>query len=395
MLYCSKCHYENEDGSVFCSKCGQKLNQPENKEAETELMLQAAYYYREGEVVAKDTNRAVEIYKKLLDMDNNNVRALNGLHWCFHNEEKPQENFKYWFPLVKKVADLGHVPSQVVVGDYFSETAENPNSLSSYREAFNWYKKAAGQNNTYALSCLAWKTLFCEDSGTQDQKEAVSYLEKGYALEPDNFAHELGKAYYIVKSESVKDYKKAMYYCKRGAANGDWQSAYLVGAMYEKGLGVEADIYNAYSWYNLAASHGDGDAIYRLGLIASQKDEYKINIPGDEAVSYLEKASDLSCAFCHSLMQIYQLGTYGTIDYDKASSYVRKSEEVRIKQHEDLVKPNADEQYRDNMIELRNIAYAKAVTLWDLASDNDIDGKKLQIEQFEKNIKEHSDLWSL
>ena len=395
MLYCPNCQCESEEGSVFCWSCGQKLTKGEVKADNTELMLQAAYYYREGEIADADVDRAVKIYKKLLEKDNNNVRALHGMHWCFHNTSNHQENFKYWFPLVKKAADLGHAPSQVVLGDYYSDIAGDPSSFASYNEAFFWYKMAAAQDNIYALSGLAWKTVFCEDAGTEEQKNAIAYLEKAYSLEPKTFAHELGKAYYLIKSDAVRDYKKAMYYCKIGAFNGDWQSAYIVGKMYELGQGVEADIYNALSWYNLAASHGDEDAVRRLAIVADDKEKYNLTINADENIKYLEDASEVSSVFCISLMKAYMKGTLGTIDQDTADYYEKKFGEIRDRKNESTLGPEIAEEIHGNCFELRSIAYAKAVTLWDVTPDGDVFEKKNIIKMFEQNIEEHSDLWSL
>ena len=77
----------------------------------------------------------------------------------------------------------------------------------------------------------------------------------------------------------VSDYKKAVNAYKNGdyetayklirplADNGFAQAQYSLGAMYEKGMGVNASLKTAKKWFQLAAEKGISKAQYKLGLI--------------------------------------------------------------------------------------------------------------------------------
>ena len=65
------------------------------------------------------------------------------------------------------------------------------------------------------------------------------------------------------------DYARALDAARRAAQAGNLSAAYLLGVMYQKGAGVDANLAEARKWFEHAGSGGDRDALFNLGLVAS------------------------------------------------------------------------------------------------------------------------------
>jgi len=74
--------------------------------------------------------------------------------------------------------------------------------------------------------------------------------------------YELGlKAFY------KGQYDKAFRLIKMGAEEGDMKSQFILSTMYRRGLGVNADEYEGFSWCKMAAEEGHLEAQFQLGLM--------------------------------------------------------------------------------------------------------------------------------
>lgn len=397
MKTCPKCNTILSDSSRFCNKCGCPLEAPvSDNSQDVEPLLQAAYYFREGENVEKNVALAIALYKQALIKSPNNVRALSGLASCYRDDNDPEKNKEIWFPLVEKAANDGHTDSQVTLALYYSLLAGDSTSIKDYERSIYWYEKAAGRKNTAAMWELAWIYLTCKDSTLEQKQTALSLLHSGYELKPDEFAEGLGDAYYF-PNEGIQDYGKAFHYLKEAAIGGSGMAAFRLGQAYEYGHGVEIDIYQAISWYQYGADLGDEDAIFTLSAIYEYPQSKNRNIkrvdPG-MTLKILEKASESSAANCHALMKAYELGSYGKIDRKKADYLCNKYTTVLEKCGED-VDPAAARDHLHSMRQLRLLNYAQAVALWVTTSDSDTTQKKDILRKFEQNIDECADTFSL
>ena len=64
-----------------------------------------------------------------------------------------------------------------------------------------------------------------------------------------------------MQGEGVEeDPEQAVFWFRKAASQGDVDAQYLLGMCYEEGLGVQADRGEAYEWYARAAAQGDGRA---------------------------------------------------------------------------------------------------------------------------------------
>lgn len=74
--------------------------------------------------------------------------------------------------------------------------------------------------------------------------------------------YELGlKAFY------KGQYDKAFRLIKMSAEEGDMKSQFILSTMYRRGLGVEVDEYEGFSWCKKAAEEGHLEAQFQLGLM--------------------------------------------------------------------------------------------------------------------------------
>jgi len=64
-----------------------------------------------------------------------------------------------------------------------------------------------------------------------------------------------------------QDYEAAFHLFSLAADQGDKQSQYLLGSMYESGAGINQDFKQAIDWFTHAADQGDADSQLYLGMM--------------------------------------------------------------------------------------------------------------------------------
>ena len=64
---------------------------------------------------------------------------------------------------------------------------------------------------------------------------------------------------------SKEDYKKAVEWYQKAAAQGEAEAQCMLGLCYEVGQGVTKDYKKAVEWYQKAAAQGDANAQWILG----------------------------------------------------------------------------------------------------------------------------------
>lgn len=86
------------------------------------------------------------------------------------------------------------------------------------------------------------------------------------------------------------EYRRAAKLLKPFARQGDTTAQIHLGALYEAGLGVKRDEYQAASWYRRAASKGDADAQFKLGLMYMSGDG--VTADDEQALKWLERSAN-------------------------------------------------------------------------------------------------------
>jgi TPR repeat protein len=96
-----------------------------------------------------------------------------------------------------------------------------------------------------------------------------------------------------------KQYAAAIGTFKKAASGGNAEAMYYVGQCYEKGQGVQQDIYEAMEWYFKAADKGDGKACARLSQAYSDNCTMSLFYEADcerRAETYAERSALAECS---------------------------------------------------------------------------------------------------
>ncbi len=211
--------------------------------------------------------------------------ALAELHQAGYADIKPNqaESSKWWQRLEAQTdasveASIG---GRYLVSDgsryRAGENKWKGKSLSyeeTNRVAFEWFKRAGAQGHANAL----WQLAMMKYNGVGTSKDLPS------AVEHHRKAAELGQVeamYYLGVAHAdgnavPKDHATALHWLNKTVAYEDLygnnpvrsQAQNALGALYENGYGVGADVLIAYTLYNLAAAGGDQEANENLIRVA-------------------------------------------------------------------------------------------------------------------------------
>lgn len=232
-------------------KVGLKLlERAANKEDPEALYLLAKYKIETGveaEIVFPMIKKAAE---------NNITDALEVVGACYEVGKGTPQNKDTAIQYYKKAADAGVLSAQLRLADYYlNGTIVNHDIWQS----IYWYKKAASQNDPYALFILG--TFADQGIGENiNKKKALKYFIKsaqlGFAKAQYNIAE-----YYSQGIVSERESAPLAYYWYRKAALQDDPKAQKeMGFYYLMGHGVEQNYTYGLNWLNLSEKNGDPDA---------------------------------------------------------------------------------------------------------------------------------------
>jgi len=89
----------------------------------------------------------------------------------------------------------------------------------------------------------------------------------------------------------AKDYPKAVTEARQAASTGDARASFLLGAMYQGGLGVVASPYEAAAWYEKAAQGGVLGSFSKLAQIFARGEGVPKN--SEKAIAYARQSAQL------------------------------------------------------------------------------------------------------
>jgi TPR repeat protein len=112
---------------------------------------------------------------------------------------------------------------------------------------------------------------------------------------------------------------------ERAAKRGDAFSQYNLAAYLVSGDGVERDFKRAVFWYRKAAAQKEPEAIYNLGLMQMFGEGLTANVA--RGLTMLERAARLGSADAQQLLgEVFERGAYGTKrDPERAAYYYLRS----------------------------------------------------------------------
>ncbi len=112
------------------------------------------------------------------------------------------------------------------------------------------------QQASYSKSSKDKISLILQSSSCY-QKAAEKGNVKSQAVIAEFYFGAWERVFPTINFKKIIDYKKAFYWYKKAAENGDVNAQWGLGDMYERGLGTESNIDKAKEWYQKAAQQGD------------------------------------------------------------------------------------------------------------------------------------------
>ena len=171
--------------------------------------------------------------------------------------------------------------------------------VGDYRDAFQWYTKAAEQNHKDAQFSIG----LCYDFGdgvTKDKYLAVEWYKKAADQNHPTAQYNLGSSY--ENGEGVeKDFSKAIEWYKKSAINGEPLAQNRLGNLFASGSGVPYitfDPIKAVEWFTKAAMQGLALAQRNLGRCYAQG--FGTNLDNYKAQEWYKKAADQGDEFARS-----------------------------------------------------------------------------------------------
>ena len=167
----------------------------------------------------------------------------------------PKPTQKVDLNAVRAKAEGGDAQAQKELGTLYSKGEA---VKQSYRDAAEWYQKAADQGHAAAQAALG--ELYEVGQGVKrDEAEAAKWYrksaEQGYAPGQYSLA-----VLYVKGSGLQANEAEALKWYRLAAEQGEPQSEYNLGMRYKEGKGVTADPVESYKWLSLAAANGIKDA---------------------------------------------------------------------------------------------------------------------------------------
>lgn len=164
---------------------------------------------------------------------------------------------------LRRKAASGDAKAQNELGEYYY--FGRGGVPQSHAKAFEWFMKAANQND--ALAQFNVGNCFYKGEGVVlNYKEAVEWYTKAAMQGEVDAQNMLGNCYKKGKGEIPKDLAKAVYWFKEAANRGYASAQFNLGTCYQTGEGTAQDYHVAAGWYAKAAAQNHTESRYWLGL---------------------------------------------------------------------------------------------------------------------------------
>jgi len=172
--------------------------------------------------------------------------------------EGGKEQVQFALEALNEASAAGYPPAVYAVGDLFRSGTFAPVDAE---RALEYYKVAAQGGFVDAFNAIGDIYAFGE-TGLIDLEQARHWYERAAKLGQIDATYALAILMYNSPNASKVERKLAFEYAKVAALSWHESAQHLVGRMYLEGLAVPKDEFEAYRWFDLAASAGVIDAHY-------------------------------------------------------------------------------------------------------------------------------------
>ncbi|MFC3075903.1 caspase family protein [Shinella pollutisoli] len=193
----------------------------------------------------------------------------------------------------------------------------------NYAQAREHYQKAADAGNLYALTNLAWYSIYGTD-GAVDMARGTRMFEQAANAGNAYAQASLGWLYREGYNGTRQDHVEAVRWYRMAAEQGYGNAQATMGWFYREGVGVAKDLAASLDWYTKGAENGDINAMSSLGYAYQSG----LGVPVDyaEARKWYEKAAAFSDFYSMaSLGWLYDVGNGVKQDYVQAIDWYRKA----------------------------------------------------------------------
>jgi TPR repeat protein len=277
-------------------------------------------YFEYGIGVPQDYVQAMQWYQKAADQGD--IRGMTHFGYFYENGLGVSQDYGKAMELYQKAGDKD-ADALYQIGNLY---ANGHGVTQDYPQAMKWYQKAATMYHTGMIK--------------DDQiKQVIKTNDDMLKLNIERLRDDRGeRQYYLSVTRNYdigmrylygNDYKHAMSYFKKAAANGDTEATYQIGSMYEMGLGQKQNYKKALECYQSAADDQKGanaDAMDRIGWLYANG----IGVQQDyaQALQWYQKAADGDNGNIDAMVNIGDLYSNGhgvTQDYTKALQWYEKA----------------------------------------------------------------------
>lgn len=244
------------------------------------------YCYEKGYGVHENSKTALIWYQKAAEQDNREALEKLAID-CYNGHFRGGDHAPvYWY---EKGAKLGIMTAQYLLAGYYYNKKNNKEALNLYKQAKDaaamaYYENNKGWPNTrtkdiYADSEEKVKEL---DAIITKQNNVKEWLEKGNEyfnkkmfsdaiIWYEKLIHVESTPELYYKSgycyERINDYHTAVQRYQQAATKGDKEAQYRLGLCTEQGKGIKANNDQAIQWYRKAADQGHTEAKTNLNRL--------------------------------------------------------------------------------------------------------------------------------
>lgn len=219
------------------------------------------YYYNQKDgiqIKIEKKNIPYEFSEELVKLaEDGNAEAQYYLYHCYYNGQGVEKNRERALLLLNESANQGYADAQLDMGLYAM-------SKCSYDKAFEWFMKAANQDNAKAQQNVG----YCYEKGVgvqKNDKEAFRWTKKAAEQGLADAQWFLGDCYKEGIGVEI-NYDEAHRWYTKSAEQGLPQAQFQLYKSYLLGVGVQQDLNTAIKWLIKAAEQGNAPARYNLAV---------------------------------------------------------------------------------------------------------------------------------